>query len=158
MGLDVATMAVSSLVNLVIGGIVGGTVKRWIEKTDEEIRSARTELKTLRETRIQKLEDSLGEVKVAVDELAAKENGDDRYVRTHFVPIQRCLDQHKAQEVQLSRLQALAEDMARSQERMAALSATLDHVQQRQIALGEDLARMEGRDQGRGARALERGE
>jgi len=128
--------------------------ERTTKEQSQQINALSEEIKDLREQRIGRIEKSIEDLTGLMKE-EVKHAGQSRRgmhqeiteIRTHFVHKKECGDVHGKQAEQLDRVEALAVDLARVEERQHSTAETMKTISEQQVAIGQDLARLEGRTQ-----------
>jgi hypothetical protein len=168
-GTVMTTAAVTGGVNLVIGGVVGGLMKRWVDRRDSEVDALQTEVRTLRDNRIAGLEGMIDahatadQAQHAAIQASFKEHekdDDERHrqstasrkeihqqlsnIERDYVRADLCREQHAALIESQQEFRAAVIDLARVQEQTASVANFASEINKRQIALSSDLARMQG--------------
>lgn len=144
--MDFAGMAIGAMIQCAIGLLFYLAVQRNMEKVDR----LQEQLDKMEHDRIEKLEANvIRHEKEASDKrkVIYEEISD---IRTHFVHVKICEKMHQQMATQFEKFSSAVIDMARLQERSEQTAKTLTDIQDRLIAQGQDLAKMEGRENERG--------
>jgi uncharacterized membrane-anchored protein YhcB (DUF1043 family) len=140
--MDYVGIFVGAVVQCGVGLLFYLAVQRNMEKVDR----LQEQLDKMEHDRIEKLEGNMVTHEKEASEKRRKiyeEIGD---IRTHFVHIKTCEKMHEAMTEQFEKFSGAVIDLARLQERTEQTAKTLEDIQNRLIAQGQDLAKMEGRE------------
>jgi len=143
--MDYMGILVGAVVQCGVGSLFYLAVQRNMEKVDR----LQQQLEKIEHDRIEKLEsDMAGHEKEAGDK-RKKIYEEIVNIRTHFVHVKTCEKLHQALVNQFEKFSGAVIDLAKVQEKTAQLAARLEQIAEQTVALGQDLAKMEGRHESR---------
>jgi len=124
------------------------------KEQNRKIDALTEEVDDLRDQRMARIEKNIEDLAGLMKEQAQHANNSRRgihheltEIRTHFVHKKECGDAHGKLDDQLVRVESLAVDVARAEERQHSTAETMKTISEQQVALGQDLARLQGRMQ-----------
>lgn len=142
---------VNGLVSLIIGGIIGEALRRWMNKRDLEVQELNRDVKVLREEKFKALADALGaHEKCDITRFDHAANARKKiyeeitYLRTHFVHVEACAKIHQQTMEDKERFIAAVGDLRAVQKSVEILTTRLEGINEQQIAIIRDLGRVEG--------------
>lgn len=141
----------NAMVNLLVVGLGSFLIKRAVERRDQEVTTMKDDLRRLKEQRIVQIEDAQREIKedaqakLAHAALARKAMHEElAEIRAKFVHKMECKDMHDKTARQYEKFEASSIELARMAQELKTTARFVNEVNDRQIALMQDLARLEG--------------
>jgi len=116
-------------------------IKRSIERRDNEVDKLHSEIKILRDDRITKVENDAAHAKTSRGHLYDL----GKKLTREKVSVEDCRRAHEKQDQQFEQLIQGGQSLVRVEANNRATAKLVESVSDRQIALGQDLANLEGR-------------
>lgn len=144
-GIIIVTALATAVANGIIQTAVVFFIKRSVKLNDEQIVSLKKSVSSLRDDKFRSLKEHVNKAEQKIDVRLTEATKSRKKIYEEYVKKEDCSKMHEPLVKHIERIEYAVVDLARVEEKVSSTARFIEEVNNRQIALGQDLARMEGK-------------